>query len=117
MGFSPNSAGVSLRTFNRNFLGRSGTKDASVYLVSPETAVAAALTGEITDPRLLGEEPHVTMPAAFKIDDSAVIPPATPEEAKDLEVLRGPNIKPFPKSEPQTDTLSARACAESRAIT
>ena len=107
MGFSPNSAGVSLRTFNRNFLGRSGTKDASVYLVSPETAVAAALTGEITDPRLLGEEPHVTMPAAFKIDDSAVIPPATPEEAKDLEVLRGPNIKPFPKSEPQEDTLSA----------
>ena len=107
MGFSPNSAGVSLRTFNRNFLGRSGTKDASVYLVSPETAVAAALTGEITDPRLLGEEPHVTMPAAFKIDDSAVIPPATPEVAKDLEVLRGPNIKPFPKSEPQTDTLSA----------
>ena len=107
MGFSPNSAGVSLRTFNRNFLGRSGTKDASVYLVSPETAVAAALTGEITDPRLLGEEPHDTMPAAFKIDDSAVIPPATPEEAKDLEVLRGPNIKPFPKSEPQTDTLSA----------
>lgn len=107
MGFSPNSAGVSLRTFNRNFLGRSGTKDASVYLVSPETAVAAALTGEITDPRLLGEEPHVTMPAAFKIDDSAVIPPATPEEAKDLKVLRGPNIKPFPKSEPQTDTLSA----------
>ena len=107
MGFSPNSAGVSLRTFNRNFLGRSGTKDASVYLVSPETAVAAALTGEITDPRLLGEEPHVTMPAAFKIDDSAVIPPATPEEAKNLEVLRGPNIKPFPKSEPQTDTLSA----------
>lgn len=107
MGFSPNSAGVSLRTFNRNFLGRSGTKDASVYLVSPETAVAAALTGEITDPRLLGEEPHVTMPAAFKIDDSAVIPPATPEEAKDLEVLRGPNIMPFPKSEPQEDTLSA----------
>lgn len=107
MGFSPNSAGVSLRTFNRNFLGRSGTKDASVYLVSPETAVAAALTGEITDPRILGEEPHVTMPAAFKIDDSAVIPPATPEEAKNLEVLRGPNIKPFPKSEPQEDTLSA----------
>ncbi len=107
MGFSPNSAGVSLRTFNRNFLGRSGTKDASVYLVSPETAVAAALTGEITDPRLLGEEPHVTMPGAFKIDDSAVIPPATPEEAKNLEVLRGPNIKPFPKSEPQADTLSA----------
>ncbi len=107
MGFSPNSAGVSLRTFNRNFIGRSGTADAQVYLVSPETAVAAALTGEITDPRLLGDEPKVTMPNTFKIDDSAVIPPASPEEAKDLEVLRGPNIKPFPKSEPQTDTLSA----------
>lgn len=107
MGFSPNSAGVSLRTFNRNFLGRSGTADAKVYLVSPETAVAAALTGEITDPRLLGEMPEVKIPEAFKIDDSAVIPPASPEEAKDIEVLRGPNIKPFPKSQPQEDTLSA----------
>ena len=107
MGFSPNSAGVSLRTFNRNFLGRSGTADAKVYLVSPETAVAAALTGEITDPRLLGDMPEVKMPEAFKIDDSAVIPPASPEEAKDIEVLRGPNIKPFPKSQPQEDTLSA----------
>ena len=107
MGFSPNSAGVSLRTFNRNFLGRSGTADAKVYLVSPETAVAAALTGEITDPRLLGDMPEVKMPEAFKIDDSAVIPPASPEEAKDIEVLRGPNIKPFPKSQPQEDTLSS----------
>lgn len=107
MGFSPNSAGVSLRTFNRNFLGRSGTADAKVYLVSPETAVAAALTGEITDPRLLGNMPEVKMPETFKIDDSAVIPPASPEEAKDIEVLRGPNIKPFPKSQPQEDTLSA----------
>ena len=107
MGFSPNSAGVSLRTFNRNFIGRSGTADAQVYLVSPETAVAAALTGEITDPRLLGEEIQVKMPETFKIDDSAVIAPATPEEAKDLEVLRGPNIKPFPKSAPQEDSLTA----------
>lgn len=107
MGFSPNSAGVSLRTFNRNFIGRSGTADAQVYLVSPETAVAAALTGEITDPRLLGDEIKVNMPEAFKLDDSAVIAPATPEEAKDLEVLRGPNIKPFPKSAPQEDSLTA----------
>ena len=107
MGFSPNSAGVSLRTFNRNFIGRSGTADAQVYLVSPETAVAAALTGEITDPRLLGDEIQVKMPEAFKIDDSAVIAPATPDEAKDLEVLRGPNIKPFPKSAPQEDSLTA----------
>lgn len=105
MGFSPNSGGVSLRTFNRNFEGRSGTADGQVYLVSPETAVAAALTGEITDPTLLGEMPEVTMPKAFKIDDSAVIPPASPEEAKELPILRGPNIKPFPDSLPQEDTL------------
>ncbi len=108
MGFSPNSAGVSLRTFNRNFIGRSGTADASVYLVSPETAVAAALTGEITDPRLLGEMPVVVMPDAFKIDDSAVIEPANEAEAESLEILRGPNIKPFPESLPQEDTLTAK---------
>ncbi len=107
MGFSPNSGGVSLRTFNRNFEGRSGTADGKVYLVSPETAVAAALTGEITDPMLLGKAPEIVMPDAFKIDDSAVITPATPEEAKDLEILRGPNIKKFPESKPQLDTLSA----------
>ena len=107
MGFSPNSAGVSLRTFNRNFEGRSGTADGQVYLVSPETAVAAALTGYITDPQLLGDMPEIKMPEAFKIDDSAVIPPATVEEAESLEVLRGPNIKPFPTEIPQEDSLSA----------
>lgn len=107
MGFSPNSAGVSLRTFNRNFEGRSGTKDAKVYLVSPETAVAAALTGVITNPMTLGEMPEIKMPEAFRIDDSAVIPPASPAEAKDLEVLRGPNIKKFPDSHPVEDTLRA----------
>ena len=107
MGFSPNSGGVSLRTFNRNFEGRSGTADAKVYLVSPETAVAAALTGEITDPILLGEMPEIKMPDAFRIDDSAVITPADPEEAKDLEILRGPNIKKFPDSYPQEDSITA----------
>ena len=107
MGFSPNSAGVSLRTFNRNFEGRSGTADAKVYLVSPETAVAAALTGEITDPVLLGEMPEVIMPEAFKINDSAILAPASEEEADNLEVLRGPNIKEFPKSMPQEDRLEA----------
>ena len=107
MGFSPNSAGVSLRTFNRNFEGRSGTADGQVYLVSPETAVAAAITGYITDPRLLGEMPEIKMPEKFLIDDTAVIAPATPEEAADLEVLRGPNIKPFPTEIPQEDTLTA----------
>lgn len=107
MGFSPNSGGVSLRTFNRNFHGRSGTKDGQVYLVSPETAVAAALTGEITDPRLLGKMPKITMPDAFKINDTAVIAPAAPEDAANVEVLRGPNIKEFPKAKPQQDSLSA----------
>lgn len=105
MGFSPNSGGVSLRTFNRNFEGRSGTADAKVYLVSPETAVAAALTGEITDPRLLGEAPTVTMPDAFRIDDSAVLAPAPKERAAEVEILRGPNIKKFPDARPQQDTL------------
>ncbi len=107
MGFSPNSGGVSLRTFNRNFEGRSGTADGQVYLVSPETAVAAALTGEITDPMLLGTMPEITMPEAFKIDDSAVLAPAPAEEADQVEILRGPNIKPFPDSMPQEDTLKA----------
>ncbi|MBS5335190.1 MAG: aconitate hydratase [Firmicutes bacterium] len=106
MGFSPNSGGVSLRTFNRNFEGRSGTADGQVYLVSPETAVAAALTGEITDPILLGKMPEVNMPEKFKIDDSAVIPPASAEEAKDIEILRGPNIKPFPDSKPLGDSIN-----------
>ncbi len=108
MGFSPNSAGVSLRTFNRNFEGRSGTKDAKVYLVSPEVAVASALTGYITDPRTLGEEVKIEIPKEFKIDDSAVLMPATPEEAVNLEVLRGPNIKPLPKSEELKDEITAK---------
>ena len=107
MGFSPNSGGVSLRTFNRNFLGRSGTKDAQVYLVSPETAVAAALTGVITDPQTLGPMPAVTLPEQFRIDDSAVLPPAPADEADAVEVLRGPNIQPFPQSRPFADTLTA----------
>ncbi len=107
MGFSPNSAGVSLRTFNRNFEGRSGTADAGVYLVSPETAVAAALTGVITDPRDLGKMPKVKMPKTFKLNDTAVLDPAKPDAANEVEVLRGPNIKPFPTSKPQGNELSA----------
>ncbi len=107
MGFAPSSGGVSLRTFNRNFEGRSGTRDAKVYLVSPETAVAAALTGFITDPRELGlPAPEVSLPERFKIDDSAVLAPAAPEEAAAVEVLRGPNIKTVPTGEPVPDAVS-----------
>ena len=108
MGFSPNSGGVSLRTFNRNFLGRSGTRDGQVYLVSPETAVASALTGYITDPTTIDQPLHVTMPEKFLVNDSAVLPPLPADKAADAEVLRGPNIKEFPKSKPFADSLTAK---------
>ena len=107
MGFSPNSGGVSLRTFNRNFLGRSGTKDGQVYLVSPETAAASALTGYITDPTTLESVGKVEIPEQFRINDSGFIPPLPPEDAKDAEVLRGPNIKPFPETHPLENEIQA----------
>ena len=108
MGFSPESGGLSLRTFNRNFEGRSGTRDAGVYLVSPEVAAASAITGVITDPRTLGDFPEITIPDEFIIDDSGVIPPLSAEEAKNAEVLRGPNIKSYPDTEPLEDTIDLR---------
>ncbi len=106
MGFSPESGGISLRTFNRNFEGRSGTRDAGVYLVSPEVAVASAVTGVITDPRTLGECPTIKIPDEFLIDDSGVIPPLDAESAKTAEVLRGPNIKSYPDTKPLDDVIT-----------
>ena len=106
MGFSPNSGGVSLRTFNRNFLGRSGTRDGQVYLVSPETAAASALRGYITDPMTLDAQPAITMPEVFSIDDSGVLMPLDEETAKTAQVLRGPNIKEFPVGKSMEDAIS-----------
>ena len=107
MGFSPNSGGISLRSFNRNFEGRSGTRDAKVYLVSPETACASALTGVITDPRTLGiNSINVPVPGSFKTDDSAILEPALPEEAKNIAVIKGPNIKSVPVGDRLPDTFS-----------
>ena len=107
MGFSPNSKGVSLRTFNRNFLGRSGTKDGQVYLVSPETAAASALTGYITDPTTLPPIAQPQQPDRFRINDDGIIAPLPAAEAEAAEVLRGPNIKPFPETSPLDDHIEA----------
>lgn len=109
MGQSPNSKGISLRTFNRNFEGRSGTADGQIYLVSPETAAASALTGVFTDPRTLGEEAAIAMPNSFLINDNMIVPPASVEEADQVEILRGPNIKPFPTTTALPDHIEAKA--------
>lgn len=108
MGFSPKSGGVSLRTFNRNFEARSGTADAKVYLVSPETAAVSALTGTLTDPRTLGKAPDIHIPSHFLIHDNLIEMPATSEQAADIVVERGPNIKPIPVGKAPEKDLSCK---------
>lgn len=109
MGCAPSSGGVSVRTFNRNFKGRSGTADAEVYLVSPETAVATAITGYLTDPRDLGDYPEIEMPDKFFVNDNMILKPLPEEKAKGVEIVRGPNIAPLPVFPPIGDTLSGKA--------
>lgn len=108
MGQSPNSKGVSLRTFNRNFEGRSGTKDGQIYLVSPEMAAVSALTGYLTDPRTLGDMPEFKLPEHFKINDNMVVPPVDEADMDSVEVLRGPNIKPFPQTSPLDNSIDCQ---------
>jgi len=105
MGQSPNSGGISLRTFNRNFEGRSGTKDGQIYLVSPETAAISAVTGVLTDPTTLGEMPDFLLPNEFLINDNMVVSPVAEEDMDSVKILRGPNIKPFPTTSPLEDTI------------
>jgi aconitate hydratase len=104
MGQAPPTGGVSVRTFNRNFEGRSGTKDAKIYLASPETAVACAIEGRITDPRRLGKSPRIRTAKSFIIDDSMILPPSP--DPQQVQLLGGPNIKPFPRKEPLQDLLA-----------
>ena len=108
MGQSPNSGGISLRTFNRNFEGRSGTADGQIYLVSPELAAASAIAGVLTDPRTLGEMPEFEMPEKFNVNDNMIVEPVAEEDMDSVEVLRGPNIKPFPTSEPMPESINAK---------
>ena len=107
MGQSPNSAGISLRTFNRNFEGRSGTADGQIYLVSPETAAVSALTGVFTDPRTLGEAVEIALPEKFLVNDNMIIEPIEAELMDTVEVLRGPNIKPFPTNKHMEESIEA----------
>ena len=109
MGQSPNSKGISLRTFNRNFEGRSGTADAGIYLVSPETAAVSAITGVFTDPTTCETDLTVEMPESFLVNDNLIELPAPVEEMDSVEIQYGPNIKPFPVTAPLADTIEAKA--------
>lgn len=106
MGQAPPSGGISVRTINRNFQGRCGTADATVFLVSPETAAATAITGNLTDPRDLGDMPVIALPEKFCIDDRMILLPA--ENPSSVEIVRGPNIKPLPVAESLSENVSGR---------
>jgi len=106
VGQAPCTEGISLRTSNRNFPGRSGTASAEIYLVSPETATASAITGRITDPRILGEPPKIFFPSSFVVDDSMLIAPE--KEGTDVELVRGPNIAPLPRFDPLPDRIEGK---------
>jgi len=108
MGQSPNSKGISLRTFNRNFLGRSGTKDGQIYLVSPEMAAISAITGVLTDPRDIGEMPDFKLPEKFVINDNMIVPPVDEKDMDSVEILRGPNIKPYPETAPLVKDIKCK---------
>ncbi|MEG1428026.1 MAG: aconitase family protein, partial [Oscillospiraceae bacterium] len=109
MGQSPNSAGISLRTFNRNFEGRSGTADGQVYLVSPETAAVSAIAGVLTNPQTMGAPIEIAQPEHFLINDNMILPPIAENLSETVEILRGPNIKPFPTSVPLAENIQAKA--------
>ncbi len=105
-GFAPPTKGVSVRTFNRNFEGRSGTKNASIFLVSPEVAAVAAIKGEFCDPREFGKYPKVSLPTKFSVDDSMIIHP--PADGHHVQIVRGPNIAPLPAGTPLPATLTGK---------
>ncbi len=108
MGQAPCTEGVSLRTFNRNFKGRSGTQSANVYLVSPEVAAASAIRGVVTDPRTLGDPPAIQLPEVYPVEDHMIIPPLPEDKAGAIPLIRGPNIKPLPLKGPLPDRLTGR---------
>ncbi|OGF68100.1 MAG: aconitate hydratase [Candidatus Fischerbacteria bacterium RBG_13_37_8] len=112
MGMAPSSAGISIRTFNRNFEGRSGTRDAGLYLASPEVAAACALKGVVTDPRSLNETIEIPTPKRFILNDNMIVTP--PEDGNKIDIIRGPNIKPLPEFRPLPNKIEAKVILKTK---